>query len=83
MQISPEPKRHLWIWIVVGAIAILAATAMLYATYVYNPDVEVPIQAPLKIEKGKQGEEILEKELQGLNVEGLDSELMDIEKTLQ
>lgn len=82
IQISSEPKRHLWIWVVVGAVSILAATAMLYATYVYSPDIEVPIQRPLTVER-KQSEEIIEKELGELKPEDVDSELEDIDNVLQ
>lgn len=74
----PQPKSKVWLWIIVAVVAVLVL-ALAWYYYSYTP-------APSEGVGGAAGtaEDVsdISQELQDAGVEGLDTELGDIEKEL-
>lgn len=79
-QMLPEPKKHTWLWILLGAV-ILAG--LFFALVVYYGSLPEPAGEAETSAGTPEAVAGLEEELQGVNTEGLESELGDIDKELQ
>ena len=77
----PEPKKSIWLWVILGAavLVVLVLAFYLYYAPAGQEDCLGPVSSSAIEEKAVAD---LEKDLQAESLEGLDAELNDIDLEL-
>jgi len=75
-QTSSQVQSKVWPWIVIG-LAVIVVLALLYLASPVAEEIPTAVRIP-----SKDNTAMIEKDLNSVQLEGLDAELNDIEKEL-